>query len=361
MRKNYILIFLMAVSLGLLFSSCVSKPPVEETPPPVQSSQSADQASLNALNDAAAQAEAARKQAADFDGQSYFPSDWETVESQYTAAKNLPRANNDEAQKAISAYNDAAAGFNGLFEKSIPLYAQAREDEVMAARDELLASGLAWDFPDYLEAADDIALKALEQYKAKDYNTAKDTAGTALATYQTLTSGANAYLARDEIITRRFYPFGPGNFEKAEEAGIAAISAYDEGNLASARDNADEALLRYNLVLNEGWASHVAELKTTVATERQKALDHKANIAVRADFEKADALYRQAVASLEAEEFRVAARQYIESENLFIAAGKTAEVKRLMAEDDIKEAEERAQASDEAARKAEIILEGDSL
>jgi hypothetical protein len=313
------------------------------------------------LDDAAAQAEAARKRAADFGSQSYFPSDWESVESQYTAAKNLPRVNNDEAQKAISAYNDAAAGFNGLFDKSIPLYAQAREDEVIAARNELLASGLAWDFPDYLEGADNIALKALEQYNEKDYYTAKDTAGTALATYQTLTSGANAYLARDEIITRRFYSYDPGNFEKAEEAGAAAVGAYDEEDLTSTCDYADEALLRYNLVLNAAWASHVVELKTTVEAERQKALDHRANIAVRENFNKADALYSQAAALLEAEEFGDAAKRYIEAENLFIATGKAAEEKRLMAEEDIREAEERAQASDENARKAEIIIEGDSL
>jgi uncharacterized protein YdaT len=115
------------------------------------------------------------------------------------------------------------------------------------------------------------------------------------------------------------------------------------------------------LVLNTGWASHVAGLQSTAEAERQKAIDLKANVAVQEDFNKADALYSQAAASLQAEEFMNAARQYIESENLFIAAGKAAEEKRRLAEEAIREAEEKAQASDETARKAEIIIEGDSL
>ncbi|MDR1318404.1 MAG: hypothetical protein LBJ90_02170, partial [Treponema sp.] len=163
---------------------------------------------------------------------------------------------------------------------------------------------------------------------------------------------------REEIVNREFIPYDPENFDKADTVGQAAIDNYGSDNFESARDEADEAHLRYNLVLETGWASYAADKGASAGVERQNALDIKANIAARDLFNEAEAPYNQAVASLKAEKYEEAATLYTDSEARFIVAGQSAAEKRRLAEDAIKEAEEKVAESDETARKAEIVIEG---
>jgi len=353
MRKSYLLLFLL-VALLAAFLSCKSTPPAEEPP------KEEPKISQDVANAAAARAEAARKRALDFDAPAYFPSEWESVEAQYTEAGTLPRETVLDVQRAAALYGETAINYDGLFENAVPLYAQAREDEITAARDELIASGFTYYFPDYLEGADEVALQAQDEYEKKDYYAAKDTAGRALEIYATLNSGAAAYLARKEIIDNGFAIFDPENFDKAEEAGTNAIDAYDKGDIKGARDSADEAQLGYNLVLNTGWANFAADFGVAAESERQHALDVKGNVAVRDGFNAANDIYEQGAASLEAEKYAEAAALFQQSEARFAEIARLTEEKRTLAEAAIREAEERAEASDEAARRAEEIIEGGS-
>ena len=354
MRKNYFFILLI-VLLGLV--SCKSTP---DKTTDTSKTDVPNAEALNALNSAASRAEAARKRAMDFDTPTYFPSEWEEPEAKYNNAGSVPRDSEENIQKAIGLYNEAASSYDSLFEKAHPLYAQAREDEIIAVRDELLATGLYYYFPEYLDGADVVALKAWDKYENKDYYGAKETAAQSLEIYTTLKSGAFAYLARQEIVKRGFDEYDADNFDKADEAGEKAIDAYGDGDIKSAHDNADEALLRYNLVLNTGWAAFVVEKEAAAGAERQKAIDAKANVAVRDAFNAANNKYEQGVASLKAEKYAEAGGFFEDSEAQFIEVTRITEEKRLHAEDAIREAEERAEASDEAARRAEEIIEGGS-
>jgi hypothetical protein len=366
MKKKYAFIFFVAVLSVFITLACKSTQTQEEIPPeieepaaaPASPAEGSSQAALDALDRARARADEARKRASDFESPSYFPSDWQAAESDYAGAENLPRNSGAEIRQAEAAYNGAADAYDGIFNKTIPLYAQAREDEIMAARGELIATGLAESFPEYLNGADQTALAALDQYEEKDYYTARDTAARALAQYQTLKAGAGAYLVREEIVDLEFIPYDPENFDKADAVGQAAIDNYDLGNFEAARDEADEAHLRYNLALETGWLSYAAEKGASAGVERQNALDLKANVAVRDLFNEAETLYNQAAASLRAENYKDAAVLYTDSEARFIVSGQAAEEKRRLAEDAIKEAEEKVAESDETARKAEVFIEG---
>jgi hypothetical protein len=366
MKKYIFSGLLLAVLLAFLSISCKSSPPQEETAPPATEPAPAQpggpsQAALDALNKAIARAEEARKRASDFESPSYFPSDWESAESQYTAAGTLPKSSDAEVQQAAAAYNAAADTYDELFKKTIPLYAQAREDEIMAARDDLIATGLTYSFPEYLRKADEIALSALSQYEAQDYYTARDTAIKALGEYRTLKTGADAYLVRLEIVDRDFISYDPENFDHADGIALAALDAYDAGDYKAAQNNAEEALLRYNLVLVTGWAGYASERRTFATAERKKALDLKANIAVRDPFRDADALYNQAELALQSEFYESAAALYTESEARFVMVSRDAAEKRRIAEETIKEAGEKIDESDETARQAEVIIEGGSI
>jgi hypothetical protein len=352
MKKVYVLALLIAGSMGLLFSSCKTTPKQEETAPLV------DQASIDELSAAIARTKAARKLAADFECPDYFPSDWESVEDRYAKAGILPWGTEEEVRDTIGVYNEITGVYEGLFDRTIPLYAQVREDEIVALRNEIKSSGLTLSRPEYLENADQKALEALAKYEAKDYYAARDAAAEALSLYKIINTGVKAYLARKEILSHEFVSYDQENFDKAEEAGQAAIAAYDKGDIKAAGSNADEALLRYNTVLNAGWAASISALETLANAARQNALSHKANVAARDIFNEAEALFQQAAVSRDAAQYRDSANMYTEAAAQFGKSARMSQEKRLLAEEAIKEAEEKMEASDDAARQAEIFIGG---
>ncbi|MDR0877848.1 MAG: hypothetical protein LBN21_07320 [Treponema sp.] len=357
MRKWYNTVFLYAILVLFFVVSCKSTPKEAETET-VPPAASVSQASLDALDQAAARAEQARKRALDFSAGSYFPSDWEAVEAKYTSAGNQSRATEDEVQQTAALYNEAAVTYDDLFKKAVPLFAKDREDEIVAARNEVITTGFGGAYLEYVRKADQSAVQALAQYDAEDYYAAKDTAAVTLAMYQTLKTGADAYSARQEIVRRGFVAFDSENFARAEEIAVAAINNYENGNISQAQNEAEEAGLRYNLVLKAGWRSFASERADVAAADRQKALDLKANIAVRDDFNAAQDVYNRAQAAFRSEKYDDATIFYTNAAARFAAVSETAAEKRRIAEEAIKEAEEKISESDENARQAEIIIEG---
>jgi hypothetical protein len=353
----------IVVLLILPYFSCKSAPaaaPAQKAPQaeaPAASSR-VNPALLGELNAAKAKADEARKKAADFDSSDYFPSEWDAAEDQYARANQTPQNNDANARSAIAAYNEAADAYDAVFKLAIPLYAQAREDEIVALRDNLIAAGWQDAFPESLSAADKIAVTAYEQYEAQDYYTAKDTADQALMMYQTLTNTYNALLIRNEIEERDFISYDPDNFERAEDILNEAMDDYEAGNYASAYENSNEALNRYNLVLSAGWAAHAERYALLAEAARQAALDVKADIAVRGIFSEADSLYKKGVDLYDSDKYGDAAKNFFTAENLFVTAKESTLEKRGIAAQAIEEANKKIEESDETARLAELIIEG---
>jgi nucleoid-associated protein YgaU len=303
------------------------------------------------LDSAFAAAEENRRIAVDFEGNSYFPGEWEDAESQYARAGLMPKDSDD----AISAYNEAAAAFKRLFELAIPLYAQAREDEIMAQRDYLITLGARDSFHEYLLDADRTALLALTQYEAKDYYPARDSAAEALQKFNVLETAFNSWLLRQEIRARGFAGYDPDNFELGGEIISGAMDAYMAGDLAGAREKAEEAISTYNMVLSTSWASY-AELRSSLAEgERLAALDMKTDIAAKEFFKIADSENKIALELLESEKYEDAAKLFISAEAMFVIASITTLEKRRAAATAIRNAAEKIQESDKIA---EIIIEG---
>ena len=372
--------------LILPYFSCKSAPaaaPAPKAAQPAAPAQAPSKPPSPELKAAMDRAEEARKRAVDFNSSAYFPSEWEAAEELYAQAKQIPpdtdTANNtaiaknnaetavDEAvtryndaagNDAVAAFNAAADAYDAVFKLAIPLYAQAREDEIIALRDNLIASGWHGLFANHLVAADKVALTAYDQYEAGDYYTAKDTADQALMMYQTQTSSLNALLLRNEIKEREFDSYDPDNFERAEEILNDALDDYETEQYPSAYANANEALNRYNLVMSAGWAAHAERYALQAADARQDALDVKADIAVRAFFAEADTIYKNAVSAMDAQKFGDAAKNFYTSEGMFVTAKESTLEKRVIAAQTIEEANRKIEESDETARLAELILEG---
>ena len=353
----------IVVLLILPYFSCKSAPAAAPAPKAQQTEAPAaagrvNPALLGELNTAKAKADEARKRAADFDSSDYFPSEWDAAEDEYERASRTPQSNEANVREGIAAYNAAADAYDSVFKLAIPLYAQAREDEIIALRNGLIAGGWREVFPELLTTADKVALTARDQYNAADYYPAKDSADQALMMYQTLTNAYNAFLVRNEIEERYFVSYDPVNFDHAVEVLDDALVAYEAGNYASAHENAKEALDRFNLVLSAGWAANAERYAAQAATARQTALDVKADVAVRNVFSEADTNYKAGVSAFDAKKYADAAKQFFDAEALFVTATTSTLEKRAIAAQIIEEANRKIEESDETARLAELILEG---
>jgi len=336
MKRKIFFVLLILSIVTLICVSCITKPHPQEEPAPAVSNEAKDKA------------DQARKKAMDFDANTYFPTEWAEAEKNYSSA-------NDNAS-----YKTAEDGYNALFKKAVPLYAQAKEDEMMAVRAELIATGFTDAFPQYLKNADDLALAAQEKYKAEDYYGARDTASDALNEYQTLLTGAKTYLVRQEIIDRGFSKYDADNFLKADEISNMAIDAYNAGLKKKALTNAEEAQLRYNTVLSNGWTLYSSERRDAASKEREMALLDKANIASKETFRKGEASLEDAKGLYADGKYSDAALAFVDAEANYAISRKETGEKRKKAEEAMRIAGEKIGESNETAIEAEKIIEGGS-
>jgi hypothetical protein len=296
----------------------------------------------------------------DFDSQLYFPSDWETVEGQYTDAGALPFSSDSEKNAKIAAFASVTDAYNNLFNKSVPLYAQAREDEIMDVRNNITELADINNFPEYIGKVDDTALTALAQYEDGDYYGAKDSAAAAFAEYKILLAGAKVYSVRMEIADRGFEVYDSENLKNTDELALQALDEYNKGQKDTAVTKASEAELRYVLILKTCWVKYAAEREKSAASERKRAVDNKVNVAVRDLFRDADVIYTQASDDFKVENYPSAAILFTEAEARFAFAGRETEEKRMRAEDAIKMADEKIIISEENAIRVERFLDGGS-
>jgi hypothetical protein len=314
--------------------------------------------STEMLTDQMARADAARERAVDFESPAYFPSEWDAADSLYTVAANMQKATQNDVQQAASMYDTSADAYDEIFRKTIPLYAQAREDEIMEAREKLINTGFRNYFPEYVQDADDKALLAYKQFEAEDYYNARDTATAALKEYEDLYTGAKILMVRREIIERDFVKYDAYNFEKADEAALAVNDEYKAGNKNTAMANAEGVLRRYNNILANGWKAYVWEKRAAAVSEKEKALNEKANIASRDLFREADGIFNNAERSFASQDYQNAAVSYTDSVERFSLSRLDTEEKRRKALEIIKMAEEKIDESNETAIDAERTIEG---
>ncbi|MDR1445623.1 MAG: hypothetical protein LBI90_01875 [Treponema sp.] len=317
---------------------------------------------MNALDQSIADLERLRQFALDIEGPSWFPDQWNTAEAHYNEAKTkTQRDTPEQVEAATAANNTAAASFQGLIDQSLPLYAQARGDQIISVREAAIEAGIMDLAPDYLLMADITTLDALTKYEEEDYYGAIASAFQAVDMYEILEDGCTAYYVRQEIEDRDFIRYDPDNFDRADTAGLSAITDYEAADLESAKEKAEEAHLRYNLALTTGWQSYAAEKGAASADKRQEALKAKANVAVRNDFEAASRIFAQGDSAFKAEDYPAAADFFADAESRFVVVRGIAEQKRQAAENAIREADEKMAESDANAEKAEAILGGGSL
>ncbi|MCL2138578.1 MAG: hypothetical protein FWH41_03500 [Treponema sp.] len=316
------------------------------------------QALQDEYNSVKIKTEESRTKAEDFACPAYFPSEWKEAEAQYAQAGLLPLGSEENLKTAIAKFDTAANSYNSLFELTIPLFAQAIEDEIMALRTRMTEGGAKKLFPEYFTSADMAALTAYNQYEAKDYYNSKNTAAKALVMFQTLSSAYDTWLLRQEIIERKFAEFDSENFESGGAILSDAMDEYTAGDFDLATEKTAAAAERFNFVLSRGWVNTVELRAASAGAERQAALDKKSNIAVKDIFSEAEKIYASAKNLYDGKNYEEASKQFFNAESLYLIAGKTTIEKQMKAADAIKRAKARIEEVKKSARQAEIIFQG---
>ena len=317
---------------------------------PVVAYAEVSQTIIEELGDAMTKAENTRKMAADFEGPSYFPGEWENAEALYIQVSNMPKDTDEDAKKVVDVYNTVAELFEAVLALTIPLYAQAREDEIMALRGELITAGARDLHPEFFTPADTEAVLALEQFEANDLYTARDTAASALSMYDVLKTAYNVRLVRQDIIERGFENNNPEEFDRADEFFSSAMDAFTAKNIPGTQTNLDEALQIYNAVLGASWTEYAKLHSLLVENERQAALDLRADIAAENIFSEADFVHENAKSLFESQSYEEASMGFILAESLYIGASTAASEKRSIAGEAIQKAETKIEEVIRAAR-----------
>ena len=444
MKRKFIMWGLVALLAFFVEVSCSSAPPPDEAPasaetpaapststapsaasqtPQDPEAQPPNQTALSGLDEAAARAKAARQLVIDFNGQELYPDDWRSADSLFSQAEQQRRNTTvRDTRESTERYNKAAEAFEAIGDEALAAAYEQMLGVLVNARYEAVKEDAQIMVPDYLLEADNLTLQAEEQFKAKDYYAAKESAEKALAMYEAqkiglaaywqreeiafkagylvpayleradalgetaiekylsgdyagaiddalvahtmydaIGAGLEAYSIREEISYRSYVPYDYENLEVADDSLYSAMDDFDAGDYASAKDKASEAILRYDLALRKSWASFALEKSTGATTERQRALASRANVAVRDEFNIAQALYVRANSALLAQRYEEASSLFIDCQTQFLLAAFHAREKQREAEEALRTANQRMAESDAAARAAEIILEGGAL
>ena len=361
MKIKYVGLILLCLFAMFTALSCKSTPEAETVvpPPPEAPAPTPERPSLTGLEAAEDRALAARKLVIDFEGDASFPEDWRAASSLLSEADRRKNTSNAEAVRESTArYVQAAEAFEKMSGKVIEKYYENKEAELIAARNAAINAGALELIPDFLFDADNTVAMAVQKYETKDFYSAKDTAIEALNMYQVLKIGLDAYAVREIIVGRGMERYDPRNVEIADDTMYAAADDYEARNLTGARDKVEAALLRYNLSLRTAWESYSADKGAEAADDRQLALNMRANVAVRSEFNAAQEVFDRANTAFRNQRYEDAARGFEDSISRFATVMAMTRVRRAAAEEALERANQVLAESDEIARNAEIILEG---
>jgi len=120
--------------------------------------------------------------------------------------------------------------------------------DALLARFAAIDAGIEVIAPEYLGAADAVALDALDVFESGDYALAKDKAVNTIAAYAVIPAGIAAYRARGRAIQAGINAIAPEYLGTADQILIGALDDYDAGNYAGAGEGALKALSAYSLI-----------------------------------------------------------------------------------------------------------------
>jgi hypothetical protein len=362
---------LVLASAIAILASCATKPktPVPESavPPaatsqqPASKPQAAPAISQDELDKLLAEAKELKKKAFDLKLFEVLPDDYKAAEALYAkgaqsyAAKDAPAAK-EGLGSAIAAYKD-------LISRGIVDIAAAKRKEAEDMRSIASKAGADASQSERFGAGDDSFQAAATLVDDSKFEEAIPDFETAKLYFELAWKRAVASDLRQTIDDKDYAKWDSGNFQLADNKFQAEEGFWATENATSRAAGADaleEAILRFNLVIQKGREMAVSTIKAKTDESKQRAEDIKANVAVKDEYEAAQALYNEGSSNLAAKEYEAAGDAFDRSGAGFDEAYQAAAVKKANADKAMKAADEATAESLRKAQEADPLLQSTS-
>jgi len=357
---------LLIASLAIL-ASCASKPtaPVQEPAPVVAPAPAAEPAapaaptvSQDDLDKLLAEAKDLKKKAFDLKLFEVLPDDYKAADALLASGqksyddKDAPAAKKG-LESAISAYKD-------LIAKGIVAIAEAKQKEAEDMKSVAIKAGADSSQPERFGAGDAAFEAATALVGESKHEEAIPGFEKTRLYYELAWKRASATDLKEGIGNKDYAKWDSGNFQLAEtkyQAEDGFWASGDDKDRAAGADALDEAILRYNLVVQKGREMAATTVKSKTDEAKQRAEDIKADVAVKDLYAQALDSYSEGSSQFAAKDYESAAGSYDKSGTAFDEAYTAAAEKRAKAEKAIKAAEEATAESQRKAQEADPLLQ----
>ncbi len=358
-----ILIIVTAIALSVSCATKPKTPPPETKPPATAPAQPAPEApkavSQEDLDKLLSEAKDLKKKAFDLKLFEVLPDDYKAADALFAKgsasydAKDVPAAK-EGLDAAIAAYKD-------LISRGIVDIADARKKEAEDMKSMAAKAGADSAQTERFGAGDDAFKSAVDLVGASKAEDAIPVFVRAKEYYELAWKRAVAGDLRKGIEDKDYAKWDTGNFQLADNKYQAEDGFWASDKEAADRttgiDALDEAILRFNLVVQKGKETAVSEVKAKTDASKQRSEEIKANVAVKDMYDSAQGLYNDGAGKLAAKDYEAASDDFERAGAGFDAAYQAAAEKRTKAEDAMKAADEATAESQKKAEEAQPLLQ----
>lgn len=349
---------LVGLAAAILLGACASKPPATPEPEPQIVEPAPEPAkepdiSLEELEALHARVIALRKDAFELGLKDVMPSEYAEAETRYVAGKTALDA--DDRPVAKAELEAAEPLFAELVAKGGVKVAESRKADAQAARDRALWADAEALSPEALAVADAANAAADAALAAGDAKAAIAAYRVAILAYDATEKRSTALAVKATVDELEYGPMDSGNYELAGQK-LAAVDSTLPTDGEAARDAAEEALLRYRLVLSKGWELTAGRRREAAERYKLESEGIKAQVALKAEYSEAKAVWDAAVAASAAGNHESAAPLFEQSEYMFEAVYQKAAEKRAAAEAAIQAAKDKNERSASVAQRGDEQL-----
>ena len=365
--KKSLKTILIAVATIAIIVSCATKPkppaPEPVAPPapaaPAQPQPAAAPAvSQDDLDKLMAEAKDLKKKSFDLKLFEVLPDDYKAAEALYE--KGAKSYDDKDAPAAKEGLGAAIAAYKDLISRGIVDIAAAKKKDAEDMKATAIKAGADSSQPERFGAGDDAFKSAADLVDASKAEEAIPGFEQALLYYELAWKRAVASDLKKGIEDKDYAKWDSGNYQLADNKYQAEDGYWASGNAAdraSGVDALDEAILRFNLVVQKGRETAVATVKAKTDASKQRSEDIKANVAVKDMYDSAQVLYGEGSSQLAAKDYEAAADSYDRAGAGFDQAYQAAAEKRATAEAAMKAADEATTESQRKAKEAEPLLQ----
>jgi hypothetical protein len=358
-------LFLVSAIALLLSASCATKPKAPPAGPevpatgPTQPGTGVEGAlSQENLDKLMAEAKDLKKKAFDLKLYEVLSDDYKAADGLY--AKGAQAYDDKDAPAAKEGLDAAIAAYKDLIARGIVEIAAAKKKEALDMKGTAVKAGADASQADRFGAGDEAFKSAEDLVAAAKNEDSIPVYESARLYYELAWKRSVASELRSGIEDKDFAKFDSGNFQLADnkfqaEEGFWASGS--EADRAQGVDALDEAILRFNLVVQKGREMGVSAVKVKSDDAKQRSEEIKANVAAKDLYDAAQEQYNDGASKLAAKDYEAASESYEKATAGFDEAYQSAADKKAKADEAMKAADEATAESQRKAEEADPLLQ----